>query len=630
MVVENVALELFEALVYSRRHEEAGRALIANLRRLKTGGGFAGHAMTNESRTPLFTRLAAAVTALVADPAFELSQEGFDLLAVEHATLHAVFAASAFGNADHLLRQFGTVDPDDASMLHFSSPQHIVKLLLAYSLDSALELDFEAVFRVAPRLALPAFLGMLAHIVVLSPRAHARREKLLTLGPLFEQVDLQEHMLAAVSDAYMYCSYAAAERRHEIKRSLNVLLRRLIESRVRLPAWPARRALRERPTMLVPIEWFTSLHAMYRCYAASIRQLRSRFRLVMIGRSSEMDAASMALFDEVIALPGASVSLAGLVERVRSIAPDIVFYPSVGMAAWWVALASVRLAPVQVAAMGHPASTRSPAIDYVLVDGLWPGDPACFSETVVVQRPGSTAFTLRPDAEFPEPRLRAHPERLRIAVPAMACKLNAPFLRACQAIAHAAERPLEFHFFPNMVGLTHAQVSAEIRRWIPDAQVHPREDYNGYLRKLARCDVHLSTFPFGGTNSNIDSMRLGIPMLTLEGAEVHGQTDAGMMRRAGLPEWLIADHPGAYERAALRLVRDDRARTRVARRLAGGGVVERFLRVAEGVPESEFLDTLWFVYRHHEAIQASGRRHWPVREREAFLQRACAAMPQAC
>ena len=618
-------LEPFEALVYSRRHEEAGRALIANLRRLKTGGGFVGHPMTDASRTPLCTRFAAAVTALLADPAFELSQEGFDRLAVEHATLHAVFATSAFGNADHLLRQFGTVDARDGASLHVERPQHIVKLLLAYSLDSGLELDFEAVFRIAPRLALPAFLGMLTHIVVLSPRAHARREKLLTLGPLFESVDLQESMLPAVSDAYMYCSYATAAGRHEIKRSFNATLRRLIESRVRLPALPARRMLRERPTMLVPIEWFTSLHAMYRCYAASIRQLRSRFRLVMIGRSSEMDAAAMALFDDVVVIPGGSVSLADVVERIRGVAPDIVFYPSVGMAAWWVALASVRLAPVQVAAMGHPASTQSPAIDYVLVDGLWAGDPAGFSETVVVQRPGSTPFIMRPDAEFPEPRLREHPERLRIAVPAMACKLNAPFLRACQSIAQGAGRPVEFHFFPNMVGLTHAHVAGEIRRWIPQAVVHPREDYNAYLRKLAQCDVHLSTFPFGGTNSNIDSMRLAIPMLTLEGAEVHGQTDAGMMRRAGLPEWLITDHPAAYERAALRLVRNDAERTRIARQLARDGVAERFLRVAEGVPESEFPDALWFVYRHHEAIQACGRRWWPVHEREAFVARERAA-----
>ncbi len=619
VTVENVPLEQFEALVYSRQHEEAGRELLRNLKRLKVGGEFAGHAMTEESRPRLYTRFAAAVTALMADPAFQLSQEGFDLLAVEHATFHAVFAASAFGNADHLLRQFGTLDPNDGAKLHFTSPQNVVKLLLAYSLDSDLDLDFEAVFRTAPRLALPAFLGMLAHIVVLSPRAHTRREKLLTLGPLFEQVELKEHMLAAMSDAYMYSSYATSETKHAIKRSFNAMMRRLVESQIQLPEMPAKRPSRKRPTILVPIEWFTSLHAMYRCYAPSIRQLREKFRIVMIGRSSEMDEVSKELFDETIELSGANVALADVVGRIREVAPDVIFYPSVGMATWWVTLASVRLAPVQVATVGHPATTQSPEMDYVLVDGLWPGDPSCFSETVVVQRPGSTAFIMRQDAEFPEPQLRERPVVLRVAVPSMACKINAPFLQVCQSIARKAQRPIEFHFFPNMVGLTHAQITREIRKWIPNAVVHPRGDYNGYLRVMAQCDVHLSTFPFGGTNSNIDSMRLGIPMLTLEGLEVHSQTDSGMMRRVGLPEWLITYHPSEYERAALRLIASDAERVGIARQLMNTDVFDHFMRVAEQVPKTEFLDVMWFIYRHHEAIRGTGRRYWPVGEREAYL-----------
>ncbi|MGE0873249.1 MAG: hypothetical protein AB7O31_01120 [Burkholderiales bacterium] len=625
VTVENVQLERFETLVYSRQYEEAGRELLGNLKRLKVGGEFAGHAMSDDTRPRLYSRFAAAITALMADPAFQLSQEGFDLLAVEHATFHAVFAASAFGNADHLLRQFGQVDETDHGKLHFSSPQNIVKLLLAYSLDSELDIDFESVFRTAPRLALPAFLGMLAHIVVLSPRAHARREKLLTLGPLFEQVELREHMLAAMSDAYMYCSYATAETKHEMKRSFNAMTRRLIETRISLPAMPAERRLKKRPTILVPIEWFTSLHAMYRCYAPSIRQLRERFRLVMIGRTSEMDEVSKELFDETIELSGSNVALADVVDRVTKVKPDVIFYPSVGMATWWVALSSVRLAPVQVATVGHPATTQSANIDYVLVDGLWPGDPSCFSETVVVQRPGSTAFIMREDASFPEPQLREHPAVLRLAVPAMACKINAPFLECCVGIARKARRPLEFHFFPNMIGLTHFQISREIRKWLPNAIVHPRSDYNTYLGNMAQCDVHLSTFPFGGTNSNIDSMRLGIPMLTLEGLEVHSQTDSGMMRRVGLPEWLITYHAAEYERAALRLIANDAERTGIARQLIGTDVFAHFMRVPADVPETEFLDAMWFIYRKHEKIQASGSRYWPVAAREAFEREPVAA-----
>jgi len=617
VTVENVPLEQFESLVYSRQYEEAGRELLRNLKRLKVGGEFAGHQMNDESRARLYTRMAAAITALLADPNFQLSQEGFDLLAVEHATFHAVFSASAFGNADHLLRQFGTVDAQDPSKLHFTSPQNVVKLLLAYSLDSELDIDFETVFRTAPRLALPAFLGMLAHIVVLSPRAHARREKLLTLGPLFEQVEVKEHMLAAMSDAYMYCSYATAETKHDIKRSFNVMMRRLIESQIKLPEMPKQRKLKKRPTVLVPIEWFTSLHAMYRCYAPSIRQLREKFRLVMIGRSSEMDEVSKELFDETIEISGANVALADVVDRINKVKPDIIYYPSVGMATWWVALSTVRLAPIQVATLGHPASMRSDAIDYVLVTETMPGDPSCFSETVLLIA-GDLAMVMRQDAQFPPAELRESPPVLRIAVPSMACKVNAPFLSQCQSIAAKASRPLEFHFFPNMVGLTHFQITREIRRWLPGAVVHGRSDYNSYLRNLATCDVHFSTFPFGGTNSNIDSMRLGVPLVTLEGLEVHSQTDSGMMRSVGLPEWLITYHPAEFERAALRLVNNDAERVAIARFLLAKDV-EGIFRDRSGNQYSlDFLRCLWTIYARHEDLRSSGKRYWSVAERAAF------------
>lgn len=614
VTVENVQLEQFEALVYSRKYEEAGRELLRNLKRLKVGGEFAGHPMNDETRLRLYTRMAAAIGALFADPNFQLSQEGFDLLAVEHATFHAVFQASAFGNADHVLRQFATVDAQDPGKLHFSRPQDIVKLLLAYSLDSEMDIDFEEVFRVAPRLALPAFLGMLANIVVLSPRAHARRERLLQLGHLFEQIELHEYMLPAISDAYMYCSYAVAENKHDIKRSFGKLLRQLIRSKIQVTELPKRREICARPTVLVPVEWFTSLHAMYRCYAPSIERLRDDFRIVMIGRESEMDEISKSLFDDVIALKGANVSLADVIALVERLGPDVIYYPSIGMATWWVALSTLKLAPIQVATMGHPATTNSDAIDYVILPEGVPGDPSRFSETVVLVE-GFPAMVMRGDAEFPAPQIRAAPDVLRIAVPSMACKLNAPFLETCRNIMRKSTRPLEFHFFPNMVGSTWYQTQKEIQKWIPSAVVYPRSDYNTYLKNLSACDLHFSTFPFGGTNSNIDSMKLGIPMLTLEALEPHSQTDAAMMREVRLPESLITYSQAEYERAALRLIAQNGERCAIAEQLLGTDVDGAFLGRKEHRYTEDFLKAVWWIYSKHEQIQASGRRYWKVQER---------------
>lgn len=609
----------FERLIGSGLLDEASRVLVRLLQDLRRGATFSSANKSEGVRIGIYTRLATAINALFANPEFQVSDQDFDLIAVEHSVVSSIFAASEFGNSDHLVQLLGTRDPVDHSRMNFSNPGSLAKLLLCYSLDSDLELDFEAFARQIPRYAFPAFLGMLSEGMVLSRAADKRREQLLLLGPLFEHIDLAEHMLLMLSAAYMMSSYATSDNKHAIKRSFNRIVRRFIESRVRLPEMPKTRLIKQRPTILVPVEWFNSTHAMFRCYAPSIQQLRQRFRLVMIGHEMCMDDISKALFDETYALPNVHVPIAEVIALVRRINPDVIFYPSLGMMSECVALSSVRLAPIQAATLGHPATTQSDAMDYMLVDGLWPGDPGRFSETVVVQRPGSTVFTSYPDTDVPAPQIRAVPALLRIAVPSSVMKLNANFLSTCRAIAQRASRAVEFHFFPHVRDLALLCAKRGIQKWIPGAVVHPLCDYSEYLRRLSVCDVHLSSFPFGGTNSNIDSMRLALPMVSLLGPEPPAQIDTAMMRRAGLPEWLMTSDSQEYEQAALRLIGNDAERTSIAYQLEQTDIVGLFTRADPQVPIDDFLRAMEFLYEHHESIQATGRRYWSPSDRDEFL-----------
>jgi len=614
---EDVDLDAFEALVYRRQCEEAVRTLHVVLNRLKRGREFAGHPPNDERRRVLYSRLAAAIGALLCDPLFTLSQDGFDILAVEHATFSAIFRASVFGNSDHLLCQFGTYDPGYPDKLQIATPEGIGRLLMLYSLDSRFELDFEQAIRFDPRRALPVFLGMLAAHVVLTPAHHERRERLLKLGYLFEQAAITGQMLIAMADAYMYCSYAESETKHQIKKTFNLLASRLIESRIDLLAFSGERELKSRPTMLVPIELFTSQHAMYRCYAPVISQLRKRFRLVLIGGGSEMDEITRQLFDDVIVLEQGATGYPELVSRIGSLGPDIIYYPSLGMSPHWVALSSVRLAPIQLITLGHPATTFSEAIDYALVAEGMPGDPETLRETVMVVS-GTPGMVHRSDADFPEPAIRERPDVLRIAVPSTVMKLNAPFLAVCSDLAKRSNRELEFHFFPAISGLFHHVARLEILCWLPEAVVYRSSGYNEYLRNLRKCDIRLGTFPFGGHNSNIDTLKLCIPMVTLEGKEVHGQTDAGMMRAMGMSDWLIAHDEAEYVRAALRLIESDADRIEIARKLRDVDV-DAIFGEESGVAHSvDFANAVWFAYTNHEAIQRSGRRYWTVAERCGF------------
>lgn len=606
--IQNVSLEEFEKAVYAREHERASVLLLMALRRLKGGAEFIGYAVDPRVKAVLYTRFCAAVVAMLADPQYNISQDGFDHLAAEHAVLDLLFRASAFETSDHMLPQIAAnpAEPDKAK-LQLKDGGALVKFLLTYSLRSGFALNFEETFRRGPQTVFSLWAGMMSPLLTVAVQAQERRELLLGLHGLFADVKVPECTMATLSDAYMYTSYALRRDKHEAKATIHRLFARLLTERGLRPyEAPPTREIKERPTILVCVEWFTELHAMYRCYAPIIRQLRKRFRLVGMGRASDVDEVGKREFDEWHEVPQEHVAINPIAERIREeIRPDIVYYPSLGMALWWVALASVRLAPIQIMTLGHPASSRSPEMDYVLCDEGAIGDPALFSERIVTYPNGSARYLMRPDAEMPPPVVEASPEVVRIAVPAMLCKLNADYMRALREVAEkakAAGRATEFHFFVNMIGVNLYQAAREIRDWLPTAKIYERTHYGAYLAHLSRCHLHLCTWPFGGTNSNIDSMLLGIPLVALWGDEPHERFDGMMIRRAQLPESCIAKSREEYVAEAVRLVVDDAWRNSLRDHLRRFDLLSEFY--GESPHGDAFLRAVELVYLHHEELQA--------------------------
>ena len=91
-----------EASVHKRQHENA-------LRMLKyIFGAFESYtgpiapdksdlADNPELLTAVYTRISAAITALLADPAMKLSPKGFEMLSLHHKYIHGAFRMSGFG-----------------------------------------------------------------------------------------------------------------------------------------------------------------------------------------------------------------------------------------------------------------------------------------------------------------------------------------------------------------------------------------------------------------------------------------------------------------------------------------------------------------------------------------------------
>lgn len=608
-IIHNIELEPIERAVYRQDYEGACTLLVQALQRLKLGAGFIGHAPDPITVVVCYTRLVSALLAMLADPKMAIGQQGLDMIGAEHAIIDVLIKASGLRTSDHLLTLIAD-NPDEARDKWRASGPSMIKFLTVQSMASRYHMDFVKAFSGQPQVFFGIWCGMLSAMTVMTEESSKRHEELAGLHRVFEGCTAATQMLPATTDAFMYSSYALRPDKHDIKRTILTVLRRGLSAHdIPVPSaevLAAQRAelleTRRKPVMLVALEWFGEQHAMFRCYAPVLRQLRGHYHLVGMCRAIDIDDGGKAELDEWVEIDQTKLVLSQIAGQVNDIRPDVIWHPSIGMAMWWVALSTLRLAPIQLMTLGHPATSMCDEMDYVVCDDAAVSTPGLFSERIVTVPNGSFRFVARTDVAVPEP-CRVDPEdgTINIAVPAMLCKVTVPFLRACKAVQQQAKRPIRWHFFINMAGLNLLQAAREIRAWLPEALTYERSTYDVYMGHLRGCQLNACTFPFGGTNSNIDAMQLGIPLVCMEGMEPHERFDAMMARRAGLPDGCIAHSEQEWIESLLGLIESDDHRHAMRDHLLAFDLQAEFF----GPPPNPtaFRDAIDLIMQRHEDFQ---------------------------
>ena len=603
------SLDDFEQLVYTREHLKATIQLIAALALLQQKRGqldesFLASGMlgltATEQRQRFCTRLASAASTLFADPQFELPPACFQLLLTLHEWIGLVFASTAFGNADHVARHLNPRGPWNTEFL--ASDRFIEKLCVLYSTESELELDFAALWAHDKALAASLALVLLAPVFKGSANAHLKREALIEWlpGKLRQIDDLDDLPTAVLHNAYMFCSYADTPRRHEIKRDINELVRRKlarlgltdlpVSAREPKPP-PTRRERRSprasKPLMMVVLEWFSGAHSIYRTHSRTLEAAREHFEVVGFGFGYAVDEVGRAVFDRFIELDEPDY-IGECLQTIRDFAaaeqPDVLYMPSVGMFVLTVFMSNLRVAPLQIAGLGHPATTHSDKIDRVSVEADYVGNTACFSERLMTLPKDGQPY--RPSVALPDIVARIPPprERLEIVVTASAMKLNPGFLDACRQITTRAATPVEFHFMSGVpAGLPLDRMRDVIGKALPGALVHGFHDYADYLARVNRADLFISPFPFGNTNGIVDAITLGVPGVCKRGPEVFERIDGALFERVGMPSWTVADTVEEYVVAGARMIDAHAERTALRQRLIDTRAVERCF---EGRPQA--------------------------------------------
>ncbi|MBC8451802.1 MAG: hypothetical protein H8D70_01100 [Rhodospirillaceae bacterium] len=264
-------------------------------------------------------------------------------------------------------------------------------------------------------------------------------------------------------------------------------------------------------------------------------------------------------------------------EVIAAAAPDVVFYPEIGMDPLAYFLAFARLAPVQAITYGHPVTSGIPNVDYFL---------SCAAAEPAVDADASGAYSERlvPLGGLPFSYVRPPtPEPLGT---------RADFGLAEDATIYFLAQNL-FKFHPDMDAALrlilardpngvilllegHDDAWGDVLRRRFDATMGtcvarikflPRQSHNDFMRLLALSDVSLDSFPFCGGNTTYQSLAMGTPVVTLPGRYLRGRVSLGIYRHMGMEE-LVARDASDYAEIAVRLGLDVEFRAGIVQKIA--------------------------------------------------------------
>jgi hypothetical protein len=610
-----VSLEAFERQVYSGDYNAAVTTLMSLLNGLESNrmsltDGEGGNSVSKEINEQTYCRMAAAIAAMLCDPRFNLDDQGFVTMVLNKRNIATLFNATPFLNMGHVMPLVG--DRDSNGNVTFRSNNAILKMLFACTVDVDIP-QLQQVMEQTPLKNRAVFwLSMLDRPFILTEQGERTRNQLLELAHLVEQCSLPELLLIRLSNAWMYSSYYNLEAKHDVKLTLNSILRNSVRKiGIKQPPIVPRISKAGKPRLVVLAEAFTSDHAMYRCYAWAVQQLGESFTLILVGREDKIDEKASEMFDEVVSLPN-PIKFSKVIGKIIKLQPDVIYYPSLGMDVWTVIAAQLRLAPIQLMTLGHPATSMSEHIDYVVVRERSLNDPECFSETVVLTDNDAFSFSLHPlYSQVPQTVIATKPKTVKIAVPCSSYKLNSEFIQCCSDIARKSSREVEFHFFPNVSEMALLALKSQVEKLLP-CVFYPTTDYLTYMNNISQCDIQLSSFPFGNANGYMDGLLCGLPIVSMGGREVHSHADNVMGQLAGLPEYCLADNKEEYVDGVLQLVNNDAERVAVSEKLLETDLETLFYNTEVS---SDFCAAIGWIYENHELIQKENRKCWSIEDR---------------
>ncbi len=256
-------------------------------------------------------------------------------------------------------------------------------------------------------------------------------------------------------------------------------------------------------------------------------------------------------------------------ERIRADQLHILVFLALGTRVRIKAIASLRLAPVQCSAWGHPVTSGLPTIDYFLSSELMEPDNAQehYSEQLVRLPNIGLCY---PKPVFPEATKRRADFGLREdAVLYLSCQLMFKYLPQhdyllVEIARRVPDAQIVFVLRSTPRGSVNPRLMQQFRqrlqRAFADAGLRmedycvflPGQDLQGYASLLACTDIFLDTLGFSGGHTTLEAIAAGLPVVCCPGELMRGRQSAGILRMLGVTD-TIAQTEAEYIDIAVKL-----------------------------------------------------------------------------
>ncbi len=305
-------------------------------------------------------------------------------------------------------------------------------------------------------------------------------------------------------------------------------------------------------------------HTISRYFRSMIAGLdRLRFDVHVWYTGGTLDASTAAIAANVDAFVDTRIDVLSLAHEIRAAKLDVLVYPEIGMDSKHQALASLRLAPVQCALYGHPATSGLANVDYFLSgDSIEPSNAQSHYRERLIRLPGIGAQPSRPppvgDGTWYEETARDRPVLLCTQnfiklIPDFDIVLAKIAADTDACIGFFARNPLLMQRFRDRIESVFVSHGLDAKRHLTFV---PAKKHADYLAGLAKTPMVLDSPWFSGGATSLDAIHVGTPIVAWEGTMLRGRQTAAMLTLMGLSE-SIATNEGEYVNACVTLLRDD-------------------------------------------------------------------------